>query len=118
LQTAAPPDATHQGGWPSGTDYFYFPKDHLKNASFHVLSDQRVSDEAAALYNLTESERQEVDSAIGELFAQFRAPKASSCRRSKYRSNGPTANSAPGSPITFRALLPKWPPGAKISNNS
>lgn len=67
-----PPDPTRQGGWPPNTDYFYLPKKFLQQASFQVLNQQQLSDEAASLFNLTEPERHEANRAIAELFAQLR----------------------------------------------
>lgn len=67
-----PPDPTRQGGWPSNADYFYLPKKFLEQASFQVLNQQQLSDEAASLFNLTEPERHEANRAIADLFAQLR----------------------------------------------
>jgi hypothetical protein len=71
-----PPDATRQGGWPQNGDYFYFPKTFLPKASFQVLNQQQLSDEAADLFNLSEPEREEVNRAIGDLFAQLRGAES------------------------------------------
>ena len=71
-----PPDVSHQGGWPKGADYFYLPKTFLQQASFRIMNDQRLSEEAAQLYNLSAAEREDVDRAIGDLFAQFRGAES------------------------------------------
>jgi hypothetical protein len=71
-----PPDATHQGGWPQNADYFYLPKTFLQQASFQVLNQQQLSDEAVSLFNLTEPEREDVNRAIGDLFAQLRSAES------------------------------------------
>jgi hypothetical protein len=72
----AQPDSTHQGGWPQNADYFYLPKTFLSQASFRVLNQQQLSDEAVSLYNVTESERGDVNRAIGDLFAQLRSAES------------------------------------------
>jgi hypothetical protein len=72
----APPDPTRQGGWPQNADYFYLPKTFLQQASFEVLNQQQLSDEAASLFNLTEPEREDVNRAIGDLFAQLRSAES------------------------------------------
>jgi hypothetical protein len=72
----APPDATHQGGWPQNADYFYLPKSFLPQASFRVLNQQQLSGEAVSLFNLTEPEREEINHAIADLFAQLRSAES------------------------------------------
>jgi hypothetical protein len=71
-----PPDPSHQGGWPKEVDYFYLPKAFLQQASFQVMNEQRLTEETAKLYNLSEPERVEVDRAIGDLFAQLRSAES------------------------------------------
>ena len=76
LAAAIPPDPSHQGGWPKGADYFYLPKTFLQQASFPLISGERLSEETAQLYNLSESERVEIDQAVGDLFAQLRTAES------------------------------------------
>ena len=71
-----PPDPSHQGGWPKGADYFYLPKTFLQQASFQMMNEQRLTEETAKIYNLSEPERMEVDRAIGDLFAQLRSAES------------------------------------------
>lgn len=71
-----PPDPTRQGGWPQNADYFYLPKAFLSKASFQVLDKQLVSEEAASLFNLSESEREDMNRAIGDLFTQLRSAES------------------------------------------
>lgn len=71
-----PPDPSRQGGWPKDADYFYLPKAFLQQASFQVMNEQRLTEETAKLYNLSETERIEVDRAIGDLFAQLQSAES------------------------------------------
>jgi hypothetical protein len=72
----APPDPTRQGGWPQNVDYFYLPKAFLSKASFQVLNKQQLTEEAASLFNLTEPEREDMNRAISDLFAQLRSAES------------------------------------------
>jgi hypothetical protein len=66
------PDPAHQGGWPAGAGFFYLPKQYLTNASYQLLSGDQLTDEAAALLDMSPAERESTDNAFGELLGQFR----------------------------------------------
>jgi hypothetical protein len=67
----APPDPSHQGGWPAEAAFFYLPKQYLTDVSYRLLNGDQLTDEAAALLGMSASERQAADKAFADLTDKF-----------------------------------------------
>src|SRR5207249_3693477 len=68
----APPDPARRGGWPAHAQYFYLPKKDLSSVGYGLFQGNRMTDDAATLFGMTNAERQAVDAAYDDMWRRFR----------------------------------------------